>query len=137
MPRVSDEQKRFISSKFMDEKKTGKEIIEEFQQKFGYIPSASVINKYQYYNETVEEPTDDDDSDDDDKKKDKNLDIKTKDTRTVKGVIDFSDGEIPDDAFNTLCRNVNKSKAKVFDLLQRALNEGYTKVNIETGELSK
>ena len=65
MPRLTEEQRKFISDQFLNKKKSGKQIIEAFKEEFGFMPSASVINKYQYYSETVNEDVEDEVKEDD------------------------------------------------------------------------
>ena len=129
MPRdtgLDSGEKQYLAE--LHEKYSGKELIDRFQQKYGWIPEASEIAACKEYKKEPEpEPL----------VKDDGLEIITDDTRKVKGVIDFSSGEIPDEQFDALCLNCGKTKAEMFNLLHQAYERGYTKVNIETGDLSK
>ena len=134
MPRLDEEQKKFISSQFLDEKLTGKKIIEAFKDKFGFVPSASVVNKYQYYNEIIEAK---EKPEKEEKIEGEGLTVKKKDTRKQPKLLDFSDGEIDDGDIATLSRVTGKSKKAVFNLLKKALRKGYTKVDLKTGDVSE
>lgn len=136
MPNVTDEQKSFISNLYTNEEKTPKEIIEAFSEKYGFQPSARVINKWKYFAETTEKK-EEKLKDDGDKGEEGDLEIETEDTRKVKDWLDFSSGEIPDDAFNRLAQNTGRSKSDLFNQLKRANELGYKQVNLENGELKK
>ena len=133
MPKVNEEQKKFISEYHLKHGKNAGEIIPLFEEKFGYSPSTKVINKWKYFNQDEEET--------DDKKKKAGetgeLDIDTEDSRTVKDTIDFSSGDLPDKEFNRLAKKFGMSHKKLWDTLVRASNKGYKKVNASTGEFSK
>ena len=101
------------------------------------MPSAAIINKYQYFNEINPPVEKIPDEEDDEKGEERKISISTKDTRLQKELVDFSSGEIDDADFERLCRSVEKSKNKVWDLLAEALRRGYTKVDIATGDLSE
>lgn len=137
MAKLNEEMKRFISSKFIDEKKTGKNIIKEFGEKYGFLPSAAIINKYLYFNEINPPVEEIPDEEDDEKGEEGKISISTKDTRLHKELVDFSSGEIDDADFERLCRSVEKSKNEVWKLLAEALRRGYTKVDIDSGDLSE
>lgn len=134
--KLTEEQRKFISSNFIDEKKTGKKIIEEFGEKFGFIPSAATINKYRYYNETAAErevkP-----NEEKSKKEAVELTTLTDDTRKIKNLFDFSSGEIPDEIFDKIVAVTGKNKKKVFDLLKQCYDKGLTKIDLKTGEVSR
>jgi len=125
--------KRYISTRHMDEKETAKVIIQGFGERFGFMPSATTINKYQLFNENnppkEEEP-------EDIGGEEGTVATKTKDTRLTKELVDFSDG-IEEEEFERLCRNIEKSKRDTWDLLAEATRRGYTKVDIATGEIEK
>ena len=134
MVKLTEEQRRFISSKYIDENKTGKKIIQEFGEKFGFMPSAATINKYQYYNETIEGRVVKQ-KEEKPKKEAEELAILNEDTRNNKDVFDFSSGEIPDKLFDVIVAVTGKSKKKVFDLLKQCYDKGLTKINLKTGEV--
>ena len=134
--KITEEQRKFISSKFIDEKKTGKKIIQEFGEKFGFIPSAATINKYQYHNETIEERVVKH-KEEKPKKEAEELTIENDDTSKNKDVFDFSSGEMPDKIFDVIVALTGKSKKKVFDLLKQCYDKGLTKINLKTGEVSR
>ena len=135
MPTLSDEQKKFISAKYLDEKKQGKEIINLFNDEYGFMPSASTINKYLNYNEIIEEAKVVKPKKEEEKAED--IELSTKDTRKLKGVIDFSTGDISDEDFSMICKAIGKNQRSTFDLLQKSIERGYKKINLETGEVSK
>ena len=124
--------KAFISTKMTEEEKSGSETIREFGDSYGFLPSLRTINKYKNFNETVDTGDDTDEGGDEG-----DVDAGTKDTRSQTELIDFSGSEIDEQDFERLCRNVNKSKSEVFELLKEAASRGYTKVDIATGEIEK
>ena len=134
--KITEEQRKFISSKFIDEKKTGKKIIQEFGEKFGFMPSAATINKYQCYNETIKErevkP-----KKEKPKKEAEELTIENDDNSKNKDVFDFSSGDMSDEIFDKIVVLTGKSKKKVFDLLKQCYDKGLTKINLKTGEVSR
>ena len=134
MAKLTEEQRKFISSNFIDENKTGKKIIEEFGEKFGFMSSAATINKYQYYNETIEERVVKQ-KEEKPKKEAEELAILNEDTRNNKDVFDFSSGDISDEIFDKIVALTGKSKKKVFDLLKQCYDKGLTKINLKTGEV--
>ena len=100
------------------------------------MPSAATINKYQYYNETIEEKIVKQ-KEEKPKKEAEKLTILNEDTRNNKDVFDFSSGEMPDEVFDKIVAVTGKSKKKVFDLLKQCYDKGLTKINLKTGEVSR
>jgi len=129
---LTEEERLFIADCFNVQKFTGKKIIQEFNEKFEWTPSASVINKYQNYKGKPEEP---DETPKEEKAED--IEIETDDTRKVKDVFDFSDGDIPDDVFDKIVKLTGKSKAQTWELLKKCHDKGLTKINLKTGDVSK
>ena len=137
MPRLSDEHKRFISKLFLDDKLTGVEIPDKFNETYGFKPSASQINKYQYYNEQNPPKQDTDDNADNGDNDDEGVKVITKDTRKVTNIYDFGEGHIPDDIYDKICSVIGWDKKRTFELLKRCYEKGYTKINLDTGDVSK
>lgn len=137
MVKLTEEQKLFISNAYNVERKAGKKIREEFQEKYGFEPAASTINKYQNYKEIKDEV----EGESQEKKPKGNdsgkLELDTEDTRKIKDVYDFSSGEIPDDVFEALSKTFGHSEYKLFEVMKKAKEEGYKTVNLKTGELKK
>ena len=52
--RLTEEEKRFIADQYQNKDKSGQQIVIAFKEKFGWIPSASEINKYRNYQ--IDEP---------------------------------------------------------------------------------
>jgi len=98
------------------------------------MPSAATINKYQYYNETIEERVVKQ-KEEKPKKEAEELAILNEDTRNNKDVFDFSSGDISDEIFDKIVALTGKSKKKVFDLLKQCYDKGLTKINLKTGEV--
>lgn len=134
MPRLDEEQKKFISDQFLNKKNTGKQIIEAFKEEFGFVPSASVVNKYQYYLENIEE---EEEPEEEEKEEDTGLKVSKKDTRKQPQLYDFSDGNIDSENIEKLSRVTGKSPKAIFKLLKKAYRKGYTKIDMKTGDLSK
>ena len=51
---LTEEEKCFISDLYMNKQLSGKQIVAGFNEKFGWIPSASNINKYKLYIQKIE-----------------------------------------------------------------------------------
>ncbi len=132
--KITDEMKRFVSTQH-EEGKDRTEILREFGDKFGFLPTSPTIGKYEKYNKDnpIKEEEEEEEAGGDDEG---SVTVETKDTRLEKDLVDISDG-IDEAEFERLCRNCDKSKTVMFDLLKRAVSKGYTKVNIATGELEK
>lgn len=47
--KLTEEEKIFIADLYQNKDKSGLQIMKAFKEKFGWIPSASEINKYQNY----------------------------------------------------------------------------------------
>lgn len=137
--RLNEEQKRFISTLFLEEKLSGKQIIEKFQEKYDRVPSASVINRWQYYNKNnpLEDKTDDEEITDDKTDEQDGIKITKKDTRKQPEVYNFSDGEISEEVFDKIVELTGKSKKETWELMKKAMAKGYITIDLKTGELSK
>lgn len=133
--KLTEEMKRYISTKFMDEKEDTSAIIRGFGEAYGFLPSASTINKYQYFNKNnpVKEEEEEEENGEEDEGK---VTVITKDTRLEKNLLDFSDG-IEQADVERLARNIEKTPKATFDLLKEASSRGYTKVNMVTGDIEK
>lgn len=135
MPKVTEEQKKFISEQYLTHGKGAADTIKAFEEKYGHSPSTRVFNRWKHFNES--------DGDGDTGKEEKtgkegDLDVETDDTRTDKGSkIDFSSGDVPDEQFNKLCKTFGISQREMWDTLVKASNRGYTKVDPVSGEFSK
>jgi len=128
---VTEEQKQFISEQYLKHGKNAAETIPLFEEKYGFSPSTRVINKWKYFNEpdeTDETPAEQPDG---------TLEAESNDTRTVKDDIDISGDEIPDDVFNKMCRDSGHSQEKMWKIISKAKQRGYTSVNLSTGEFKK
>ena len=128
---LTEDERKFIADQYQNKGKVGQAIIEAFKAKFDWVPSASVINKYQNYKpegaEEVEEVEEDTDG----------LKVLTKDSRKIKGIFDFSEGDVPDDVFAKIVKLTGKSESKTWRILRTARKKGYKKIDLETGKLSK
>ena len=132
MPRVTEEQKKFISNLHLKEGKNAGEIIVAFEEQYGYSPSNKVINKWKYYEETP------DDEPGTQTGKTGDVDPQTGDSRTVKDeVVSFTADEMADAPFLKMCKIHGKSHAEMAKLLRKAAQLGYSKVNVTTGVFSK
>lgn len=129
--KLTEEERKFIAEQFQKHDKVGQQIIELFKEKFEWIPSASVINKYQKY------PIDEEQEKINDGEQDEDLSIETKDTRKLKGVFEITDGDIPDDVFNQIAELRGKGKYETFEFLRKCYEKGLTKINLKTGDISK
>ena len=128
---LTEEERQFIADCHQKEGKVGKQIIDLFKEKFDWIPSASVINKYQKYkkSEEVEEEELEEGG--------KAVVIETKDTRKIKDVFDMKDGDIPDEIFEAIVKMRGRNKRDTFRFLQKCYKRGLTKINLKTGEITK
>jgi len=130
---LNEEERLFIAEMHQKQGKVGNDIIEAFKEKHGWIPAASTITKYQLYK--LEAPEKDEATQKIDPET--GLEILTSDTRKQGEIYDFSDGDIEDAVFNKLAETTGHDKAILFKALKQALDKGYTKVNLTTGELTK
>ncbi len=133
MPKLTEEMKRYISTSYMDEEKNTSDTIRGFGEKFGFLPSASTITKYQRFNEN--NPVKEEEKEEEGEEEG-SVGVDTLDSRLDKDSMDIS-GDIEEADFERLCRNCEKSKQEMFSLLAEAQKRGYTKVNMTTGELEK
>ena len=126
---LSEEEKLFIVDQYKDKKQTGQQIIKAFQEKFDWIPAASTISKYQNYeagSESQDEPKGDD------------IEIITKDTRKDKtNIIDISDGEIDEEDLEKIVKIRGTNANETWRFLKLCGRKGYTKINLETGDIEK
>ena len=131
---LNEEERLFIAEMHQKQGKVGNDIIEAFKEKWGWIPAASTITKYQLYKPESFKPDEDniDNAVDED-----GLTVLTKDTRKQGELYDFSDGEINDEVFSKLAELTGHSKDKLFNALKHAHKQGYTKVDLKTGEVTK
>lgn len=129
--KITDEMKRFISTQHA-EGKDRTEILREFGDRFGFLPTSPTIGKYEKFNEDhpiVEEEEEEESGEG-------KIGAKIKDSRLEKGLLDFSDG-IEEEEVKRLARNIDKTPRDTWDLLAEATRRGYTKVNMATGEIEK
>jgi len=124
---LSEEEKQFIAECYQSEEKlSGTQIIKNFSEKFEWIPSASTVSKYRNYKA---EPKGDEPKGDE-------IVIKTKDSRKDKTeYIDISDGEIEEEDFKKIVEIRGTNVNETWRFLQKCLKRGYTKINLETGEI--
>ena len=135
MVKLTEDMKRFISTKHMEEQKTTTEILREFGDSFGFLPSATTVNKYQSFNET-NPPKDEIPEEEEEEGIEGTITAKKKDTRLQPEMLDISDG-IEEEDIKRLARTIEKSNQETFDLLAKAFKKGYTKVDMSTGEVEK
>ncbi len=130
--KITDEMKRFVSTQH-GEGKDRTEILREFGDRFGFLPTSPTIGKYEKYNEDnpiVEEEEEEEGADEG------KIGARVKDSRLEKGLLDFSDG-IEEEEVKRLARNIDKTPRDTWDLLAEATRRGYTKVNMATGDIEK
>jgi|SaaInl7_200m_RNA_FD_contig_71_924158_length_994_multi_4_in_0_out_0_3 hypothetical protein len=132
MPKITEDQKSFISTKHLKDGMKNGEICVAFEEEFGYSPSNKVINKWKYHEQ--EQPAEETKGGDTGE-----VDPITGDTRTVKDkVVSFTAEGMEDDAaFYALCKTHGHSHEEMANMLQRAAARGYTKINITTGDITK
>ena len=129
--KMTDEMKRFVSTQH-GEGKDRTEILREFGDRFGFLPTSPTIGKYEKYNEDNPIVEEEEDEGEDEGK----IGAKTKDSRLEKGLLDFSDG-IEEEDVKRLARNIDKTPRDTWELLAEATRRGYTKVNMATGDIEK